>query len=237
MRSSAEAASEGKGASGKSGCACGASGAVSNPCPACKRVLWAATGMAPPSSAPELAVSRPSDPAEREADALAARIVSPTPGPVVPVTPVLVGSIVSEKMEAEVVAMEAKLGPLFQEGRLRPEVMKKYFPEIANPRHGWPDALVTDPRHAVHAGAPTLRPCPRHHDRASPPRRARTLSGLVEDSESAQRGEGAPIEECGGGQPKCVLELVYQVALVVVSAGSGHVRPIGARTSQTDHRP
>lgn len=39
--------------------------------------------------------------------------------------------IVSDKMEAQVVAMEAKVGPLFQEGRLRPEVMKKYFPEIS----------------------------------------------------------------------------------------------------------
>ncbi|HLK93151.1 MAG TPA: hypothetical protein VKZ18_24870 [Polyangia bacterium] len=43
----------------------------------------------------------------------------------------VVAFIVSDKMEAQVVEMEAKVGPLFQEGRLRPETMKRYFPEIS----------------------------------------------------------------------------------------------------------
>jgi hypothetical protein len=75
-------------AAGKSGCACGTPGAASDPCPACLKVLAAASGMAavPPRDGVDgpmaalttalfgrqVPVSQPDDAAEREADRIAA---------------------------------------------------------------------------------------------------------------------------------------------------------------------
>ena len=68
----------------RSGCACGAQGAVSDPCPGCRKVLASAAGL-PPSG---LNVSSPSDPAEREAEALADRVLAPSSTGVPAVAPV-----------------------------------------------------------------------------------------------------------------------------------------------------
>src|SRR4051812_39302291 len=61
-----------------SGCTCGAPGAVSDPCPGCVKVLRAASTLLGPPAASRvgLEVSRPSDPAEREADTIADHVVA-----------------------------------------------------------------------------------------------------------------------------------------------------------------
>src|SRR5205085_11549987 len=60
---------------GLSSCACGAPGAVSDPCPGCRKVIAAASGMTgTKDSSGQLEVSSPVDATEREADAVADQI-------------------------------------------------------------------------------------------------------------------------------------------------------------------